>query len=341
MLPRTDLEFERRHEELFTLVKEWVEKYFCLEVGTPRMTSAEVKKWGEQSPLLVRWIDSVASAYGLCWLDVLSEAGHLLAMAVLGKVLEDRVFKDEFFGGSEDDKKLMRMLDRELEMREVAGVQGGNSKWYSDAFTRQKPRAILINAALHGERDLPLNFADEVDCLFDQLVILLRPLIPITEEDEFPDSEYYEKLDWIIALAGKLSLDMRREPDTVYYIAITPPQHKGLDLGRMAPIILNSTTILKPTYEAADDAEFDDYTNIISVWPGVVAYHRLTYQSASFRIIHRAKVFSKKTDSLDYFSETEKDPEKIVRMSQLWRYLRYLGVSNRGDGRSWTAEDSP
>lgn len=321
------MEFERRHDELSRLALQWVEKFFTPESVTPRMTGVEAKKLGEENPLLVRWIDSVASVYGLCWLDVLHERRHLIAMAMLGKVLEDRVFKDEFFGAPDEDKILLRAIDRELEMQEIHEMKKDYPKFLSDAFGRQKPRATYINESLIDGLQLPKQFAADVDRLFNQVVELLRPLLP-TNEKQFPPGIYYRMLDEIIVLAGKLSIDMRRESDTVYHVAITPPRYKGLNPERMSPIVFRDQ-------EKENIADFrNNQTNLISVWPGVVAYRRLSYRQVSFRTICRAWIFSSDIGERSYSRRIEGDPDRIFNLGQFWQYLRFLGVPIR-DGRSW------
>lgn len=327
VLPRTYEELERRHFQLCSFAALWVEKFFTPELHAPKMTSAEAKKLGEENPLLVRWIDSVASAFGFCWLNVLHEKRYMIAMGVLGKVLEDRVFKDEYFGAPDEDKKLLRAIDRELEMREVYEIGKSRAEYLSDAFGRQKPRATYINESLSSCRKLPKHFATDVNHLFHQLVALLRPLLP-TNEKQFPMEEYYETLNWIIALAGKLSLDMRREPDTVYYVAMTPPRHKGLDAERMSPVVFCAE-------EEDNINEFrENYTNVISVWPGVFAYRRLSHSKVSFRTIRRALVYSSNIEEKYYPRRTERNPDRISYLAQFWQYLRFLGVPINA-GRNW------
>lgn len=305
-----------------------MEKFFAPEKDRSRMTGAEVIKTGEGNPLLVRWIDSVASAHGLCWLDVLHEKRHLIAMGVLGKFLEDRVFKDEFFGAPEEEKKVLRAIDRELEMREVDDIKMKSRELVSDAFTRQKPRATYINESLNDVLALPKRFTADVDRLFNQLVELLRHLLPTTNEKQFPPEEYYETLNWIIAVAGKLSLDMRREPDTVYYVAITPPQYTGLDPERMSPVVLRAE-------DRKRIAAFGNRcTNVISVWPAVVAYRRLPLKKFSIRIIHRALIFTSYTEGQIHPHGTEENPERTRNEPQFWQYLKFLGVPISGDGRA-------
>lgn len=333
-LPRTAIEFMRRYKELTDLAKQWAQTYFPLEIGAPRMSIGEMKKLGEGSPLLVRWIDSIASApCGHNWLTLFSTARHLLVMGVLGKVLEDRVFKKECFGGSEEEQQVLRLLDEQLETTEFDELgMGIRAKVPTDAFTRQKLRAVIINTGLHRPRDLPERFAVEVKGLYDQLVELFRPLL-LTNEEEVPDRQYYVHLDMIVALAGKLSLDMRREPDTVYFVAITPPRYRGLDVERMSPVIFGEEE------EAENVKDFDHYTNVISVWPGVFAYRRPTDYSTTIQIIHRALIYTRPIELLFHDDQVvEQNPENILTISQLWEYLRLLGVSNTGDGREWGSE---
>lgn len=291
------------------------------------MTGAQVRKFGGGNPLLVRWIDRVASAHGLCWLDLLHEKRHLIAMGVLGRVLEDRVFKSEFFGAPEEEKKLLRTIDREVEMREVDDIMMKNRDFLSDAFARQKPRATYINESLNGSRQLPGQFAAEAERLSKQLIVLLRPLLP-TNKEQFPDGEYYDMLEWIVALAGRLSLDMRREPDTVYYVAITPPRHKGLDLERMSPVIFRQ--------EEADHiaASSDNLTSVISVWPGVVAYRRLSPREFSSRTICQALIFTSLIKDGEHPQGTESNPEWTCNEPQFWQYLKFLGVPINPKGRA-------
>lgn len=328
ILPRTAQEFERRHKELSRLAMAWVEKYFTPEIGYPWLRGVDVMNWGKRNPVLVRWIDSVATAYGLSWLRLLSTAKNLLVMAVLGKVLEDRVFKNEFFGGSEEDKILLRQIDRELEEKEVFEVENDYPLSSNDAFARQKPRAIFINGGLHFPGELPVNFAGEVFYLYHQLVQLLQPLLD-TRPDHFPDAGYYNTLDVIIVMAGKLSLDMRREPDTVYYVATTPPWFKRMDPKRMSPVIFDLKDI------ESDAARFVFYSNVISVWPGVFAYSRLSHNSVSVRTIHRALVYTMAIYELNEVQLAERDLEKVVTMGQLWEYLRSGAVSGEWDRRFW------
>lgn len=326
-LPRTYIEFVRRHYDLSYLALQWAQNFFTPESVAPRMTGVEAKKLGEENPLLVRWIDSVASVYGLCWLDVLHERRHLIAMAILGKVLEDRVFKDEFFGAPDEDKILLRAIDRELEMKEIDEMKRDYSKFLCDAFGRQKPRATIINEALLGGFPIPAQFSNDVDRLFTQLVELLRPLLP-TNEKQFPPGLYYKMLDEILVSAGKLSIDMRCETDTVYHVAITPPRYKGLNPERMSPIVFGDQ-------EKENITNFkNDQTNLISVWPGVFAYRRLSYREVSFRTICRALVFTSDIGERGYPRRIEGDPDRIFNLGQFWQYLRFLGVTIR-DGRAW------
>ena len=320
VLPRTAIEFTRRYAELATLAMRWAHKYFSLEIGAARMSVGEMKKLGEENPLLVGWIDSIASAYGHNWLTLFSTARHLLVVGVLGTVLKDRVFGAEFFGGSWHEKEFLRMLDQQLERKESLDVEGQiEAKVSTDASIRQKPRAIFINSGLHKARDLPVQFADEVKQLYGQLVELFRPLLH-TSEEEVPDPEYYLHLDIIVALAGKLSLDMRREPDTVYHLASTPPRHRRLTRTRMSPVIFDMEEIRQ------DLSDFDTYSNVISVWPGLFAYRRLTPASAITQTIHRALIYTRPMQRLDYNQTVEQNPENILTIPQLWEYLRLLAV---------------
>lgn len=331
VLPRTDVEFERRHKELYRLAMRWVEKYFTYEKGdgnATRMKSAEMKEWGERNGLLVRWIDSVACAYNENWLDIFSHARHLLAMGVLGKVLEDRVFKDVFFGGSRNEKDLLNLIDEESERKELDKIHERDGVIWTDALSRQKTRATIINGGLPTRRRLPVRFAQDINSLFKALVDLLRPLL-LTKEGEVPDEEYYLTLDHIIASAAKLSLDMRREPDTVYYVAITPPRYEGIDRMRMSPVIYDAKEC------ESDFREFESYSNIISVWPGVFAYRRQSLTKVSVRTIRHALLLTKHNDRAKGAALFEMDPDGIITRSQLWEYLSFLGVSNSGDGRNW------
>lgn len=327
VLPRTYIDFERGYQELRNLALDWVELFFAPESVMPRMTGAEVRKFGEGNPLLVRWIDSVASAHGLCWLDLLHEKRHLIAMGVLGKVLEDRVFKSEFFGATEEDKMLLRAIDREVEQREVGDIIIKSQDLLSDAFARQKPRATYINGSLDEAFNLPERFAADVDRLYKQLVVLLRPLLP-TNEKQFPQEEYYEMLGWIVAVAAKLSLDMRREPDTVYYVATTPPRHKGLDLERMLPVTFRDEEAKLSV------ASCDEFTSVISVWPGVLAYRRLTARDISIRTICQALIFTSCIKDEKHPHGTESNPERTCNEPQFWQYLKFLGAPISGDGRA-------
>lgn len=327
VLPRTYIEFERRHHDLCVRALQWVVKYFTPELNTPNMTRAEVMRFGEENPLLVRWIDRVANANCFCWLDVLHEQRHLIAMAVLGKVLEDRVFKDEFFGAPEEEKKVLRAIDQVLGLKEVQEIKDRRSRFFSDAFTRQKPRATYINQSHNHNYELPKQFPAHVDRLFDQLVELLRPLLP-TNEKQFPPQDYYTQLVWIVALAGKLSLDMRREPDTVYYVAITPPRYKGLDPERMSPVVFRD----EEKEHIARHSE--KYTNVISVWPGVVAYRRLSDKRASFRTIRRSLIYTSDKDDGKFPIRIDWAWERTLSEPQLWQYLRHLGVSISKNGRA-------
>lgn len=326
-LPRTYHEFERRYQELRLLALEWVEMFFAPEPVMPRMTGAEVRKFGEGNPLLVRWIDSVASAHGLCWLNLLDEKRHLIAMGVLGKVLEDRVFKSEFFGAGEEERSLLRAIDQEVEEREVEDITTKTPLLLSDAFARQKPRATYINELLDDSVDIPKCFAKEVYHLYLQLVALLQPLLP-TNEKQFPGKEYYQMLDWIVIVAAKLSLDMRREPDTVYYVAMAPPRHKGLEFERVTPVIIRDEEI---EHFAASP---DEFTSVISVWPGVVAYRRLTHRDTSARTICPALILASLITDEIHPHGTESNPERTCDEPQFWQYLSFLGIPINGDGRA-------
>lgn len=326
-LPRTYPEFERRYQELRLLALEWVEMFFAPEPVMPRMTGAEVSKFGEGNPLLVRWIDSVASARGLCWLDLLDEKRHLIAMGVLGKVLEDRVFKSEFFGAGEEERSLLRAIDQEVEGREVEDIMMKIPVLLSDVFARQKPRATYINESLDEAMDIPMCFAKEVNHLYLQLVALLQPLLP-TNEKQFPREEYYEMLHWIVVVAAKLSLDMRREPDTVYYVATAPPRHKGLDFERVSPVIFRDEEIEQIA------ASPDEFASVISVWPGVVAYRRLTHRDTSARTICPALILASLVTDEIHPHGTESNPERTCDEPQFWQYLTFLGIPFNGDGRA-------
>lgn len=328
-LPRTYAEFERRYEELRSLALEWVEIFFTPEPVMPRMTGLEVRNFGKENPLLVSWIDNVASAHGLCWMDLLHEKRHLIAMGVLGRVLEDRVFKSEFFGAGPKERKLLQAIDREGERREVSDLKIQNWDLLSDAFARQKPRAAYINESLKEHELLPKSFAVEVEHLFSQLDVLLRPLLFTTKnKKQFPNEKYLESLNWIVAVAGKLSLDMRREPDTVYYVATTPPRHKGLDFDKMSPVIFKEE---EWDYIAT---YYEDFTNVISVWPGLIAYRRLSARSVSVRIICQALIFGSFIKDERIPHGTESNPEKTCNEPQFWQYLKFLGAPITGDRRA-------
>lgn len=330
LLPRTMRELEGRHIELSDLARSWAEKYFTPLQNRLPMTSTEMKIWGEKNPLLVRWIDSVACAHNVNWLHIFYRARHLLAMGVMGKVLEDRVFKDSCFGGSRQDRHILDLIDDEVQASELVKIKNEDLCIMSDALSRQKARATFIDSGFERSRGLPERFAKEITRLFRNLVDLLEPLLP-TEEGEYPDLEYYKILDQIVALAAKLSLDMRREPDTLYHVAITPPRYQGVVPDRMSPVIYHHEE-----REPKDSIEFGKYSNIISVWPGVYAYKRLSPHETSYRTVSRALIFSK----LDKPPDTteialQQNPEKITMKNQLWEYLSVLGVLNSGDGRNW------
>lgn len=327
ILPRTYLEIERRYEELRSLALEWVELWFAPEPTMPEMTGPEVRNLGIANPLLVRWIDDVASAYGICWMHLLDEKRHLIAMGVLGKVLEDRVFKSEFFGAGKDERKVLREIDGVVGKMEVDAVSFTTWPVYSDAFARQKPRATYINESLLDPTDLPKYFAAEVNTLYIQLVVLLQPLLP-TQGKECPSEKYYEMLNWIVAIAAKLSLDLRREPDTIYYVATTPPREEGLDFERMSPVIFDEN---ERDYIAAC---YDNFTNVISVWPGLIAYRRLPFGNVSIRAICQALVFTLIIKDEKHPHGTDSNPEKTCSEPQFWQYLKFLGAPIKGDGRA-------
>lgn len=247
LLPRTDVEFEDRYRELKTTTMDWVKQHFLKDFSKP-VTSLDLLQISKRTPELIQYINFIASSGRDSWEDIFVERRMALVYGVLAKAIEIHVFGEEMFGASDRQRTTLRQID--LEMLNLNG------------FARQKVRAGTINAFLSAhDRALPPEFVSSLARLQARLGALVSPLL-----DSPPPPKYHHDLSRILFLAAKLSLDMRREPVTIYYAA--PIASSGAFEPRL-------TDILNPRQLTQAEPWHKDHEQPVvrvAAWPSIYAY---------------------------------------------------------------------
>lgn len=195
-----------------------------------------------------------------------------MVYGVLGKVIEIHVFVEEMFGANDRQRSTLRDID--LEMLNLNGkrllqsisheVHLADFHPFYIGFTRQKARASTINAFLSThDRALPPEFVSSLGRLQAGLTTLISPFLGSP-----PPPKFHHDLSRILFLAAKLSLDMRREPATIY--CVTPIA----SIGAFEP---RFTKILNPGPLAEAEPWREDYEEPVirvAAWPSIVAYRK-------------------------------------------------------------------
>ncbi|MCJ1468466.1 hypothetical protein MMC07_007095 [Pseudocyphellaria aurata] len=247
LLPRTDADFEVRYGELKAAVMKWVEEHFSKDFEKPP-TALDLLQISKKAPELIQYINFIASSGNDSWEQIFVERRIALVYGVLGKAIEIHVFGEEMFGASDMQRTTLRRID--LEMLNLNG------------FVRQKVRAGTINAFLSAHpRALPPEFVSSLALLQARVSALLSPLL-----SSAPVPRYHHDLSSILVLAAKLSLDMRREPATIYYV--TPIASDNEFQPRNTDII-NSQQLAEAEPRRA---HHEQPVVRVAVWPSVHAY---------------------------------------------------------------------
>ncbi|MCJ1429063.1 hypothetical protein MMC29_006976, partial [Sticta canariensis] len=247
LLPRTDAEFEDRYRELKAAAMNWVKQHFSKEFAKP-LTKLDLVQISNETPELIQYINFIASSGKDSWEDIFVERRIALVYGVLGKVIEIHVFGEEMFGANARQRTTLRGID--LEMLNLNG------------FTRQQVRAGTINAFLSAhDRALPPEFVSSLVRLQVRLSTLVSPFLGSP-----PPPKFHHDLSRILFLAAKLSLDMRREPATIY--CVTSIASSGAFEPRF-------TKILNPRQLAEAEPWHEDYEEPVirvAAWPSIFAY---------------------------------------------------------------------
>lgn len=130
-------------------------------------------------------------------------------------------------------------------------------------FARQVARATIINSLLSSyDKALPQNFISALTDLQARITALVSPL----QQPPNPPSSFHESLSYILLTAACLSLEMRRQPSTIYYMR---------SVTRESPLDLETTHVLNSDQFAHGQLYHDEHHEPIvriAAWPIVDAY---------------------------------------------------------------------
>ena len=126
---------------------------------------------------------------------------------------------------------------------------------------------------------MPACFLGDLQHLYQQVVQLLNPLLPVPHKHKDLDSladSFTVPLFTFLLLAAKLSLDMRREPDTIYYFI--PAPLPGSDYSTKSMTAANATELQKAmrnpkTRNKVMDGKTKEVAKITG-WPTCIAYRK-------------------------------------------------------------------
>lgn len=269
LLPRTDADFEDRYRELKAAAMNWVKQHFSKEFAKP-LTALDLVQVSNKTPELIQYINFIASSGKDSWEDIFVERRIALVYGVLGKVIEIHVFGEEMFGANDRQRTTLRGID--VEMLNLNGqrllqsispeMHLADFHSFYIGFTRQHVRAGTINAFLSAhDRALPPEFVSSLVRLQVCLSALVSPFLGSP-----PPPKFHHDLSRILFLAAKLSLDMRREPATIYYVTSIASS------GAFEP---RFTEILNPQQLAEAEPWHEDYEEPVirvAAWPSIFAY---------------------------------------------------------------------
>lgn len=271
LLPRTDAEFEDRYRELKSATMKWVKQHFSKDFAKSP-TSLDLLQISQKTPELIQYVNFIASSGKDSWEDIFAERRVALVYGVLGKAIEIHVFGEEMFGASDRQRTTLRGID--VEMLNLNGRRLPKCLFPfllkstslnlipCIGFARQKVRAGTINAFLSAhDRALPPEFVSSLARLQAGLSALVSPFLSSP-----PSPKYHHDLSRVLFLAAKLSLDMRREPGTIYYVSPIASS------GEFKPRITN---ILNPRQLARAEPWHEDYEEPVvrvAAWPSIFAY---------------------------------------------------------------------
>lgn len=283
LLPRTDGEFTHRYLELKISICDWAFKYFSSHQDE---TYDAVNLWKHSE--LLSYIKSILLAEGPnpLWDDVTKNLRPNLVMGVFMKVIQIHIFGLELFGASEDQLKILRSADRLRTERDPECIHSFllQPAWslfplipllapLPTIFKRQEIRAGIINSFYPSPKDLPNTLQPNVLKVMDGLVFLLTPLLP---HPAVQTKRYIHSLTYLLIDAARLHFDMRREPDTIYYVYSPIPgdsidDHTLLDVPRL------------PIYNQHEREDPEQRIHI-AVAPGIMALRKRYSFSSWYQI---------------------------------------------------------
>ncbi|KAF2638271.1 hypothetical protein P280DRAFT_482161 [Massarina eburnea CBS 473.64] len=322
--------------------------------------------FGQMTPETVKIIGCVASGGPKGengWKELFLEktSRRALVCAVIGNVIVEQVFMHPCFGG--DANVLAELADAQEKFKD------------EDGFIRQKEYASIVDAYLNpdhsvatpkpipGSMNLPHNFSTHVRAITAAITVHIKPFIALREALDTHDAtqsktsngrlmtEFLNDISVIVVQAGILSLQMRMDPHTVYYLV---PQFKEDDYTHEDMEAFNQGDMVKnhprgPNKEwdnKITDAEKslrlqDEALTQITIMNGITAYRKGGWETWDSEVWapKYAPVAQRKAGGgpLGRKGGEERNPEAIGIRSRLlchgWVYCRWGKARKFKDGK--------
>lgn len=130
-------------------------------------------------------------------------------------------------------------------------------------FKRQEIRASIINSFCPSPSDLPTGLQPSILKVMDGIVSLLKPL---ATDPACQTSRYAHSLALLLVDAARLHIDMRREPDTIYFVySLTPGDRIDDHTQCEIPLL--------PTYTKPERGNSEQRIHIV-IAPGIMALRK-------------------------------------------------------------------
>ncbi|KAF2868845.1 hypothetical protein BDV95DRAFT_499986 [Massariosphaeria phaeospora] len=135
---------------------------------------------------------------------------HALVCAIIGNVIVEQVLQHVFFGGDMEDVEALTDIQRDHQ--------------HEDGFERNRLYAAHIRKVLGPKPrtiKLPHNFEDQTKVIVAAIYTHLKPILSLNPAFAKHDTALSTAIYKIVAEAGILSILMRLDPHTVYYLTPT------------------------------------------------------------------------------------------------------------------------
>ena len=269
VIDRTDEWFVAEFRSLFRRLETYFAKYFCvhnLDEGDFHQPWAVNNTAG-----FLNYAQRVAepdpSSGG--WDKILrdTEQRKWLLVGIMITILESKVFKEDLWGATKEEKELMFGIEKAL-LTQEGTTSHPIVESYTDlrpGFARTKLRAETVRTIL-GPGPVTVNFHPEVAKLTARVSLLFKPLldymyaIPSPDGAEIPSLwDQYQDLHNVISHAAYLSLCIRLSPTIFYFTSLSPgeafqpdDQHTletHIFTASKAQIVADYDAVLKPWNE--------------------------------------------------------------------------------------------